>query len=211
MEIHRHANFDSVHLVTLSLDTGSAFIVFIENGGNLIPIEIRISPLPADEFIVRDYQELSKMEVPKDFPDRLSTNLIREISLSEVIARIRAQQHVVRHDPFPTRSDIESTLLEANLLQQINQDRVIFRNTRDFEAALSRVEASQVYVNELDKGSTQPLNQVAKGMGISIGRARALIAGARKDGYLTSTHPGTAGGNLTSKVDEFWALVMGEK
>lgn len=211
MQIHKHAKFNSVHLVTLELETGSAFVVFIEKSGNLFPIEIRISPLAARDFIIRDFKELSQMEVPDELPNRLSTNLIREISLSEVVAKIRSQRQMVKHASIPTRTEIALKMADENLLEQINRERIKFRNRRDLDAAMSRVEAAMIYSIELDKGSTKPIPEVAKELGITADRARSLIAGARRDGYLSTTHQGTAGGKLTIKVDEFWTLVMGEK
>lgn len=226
MEIYRHAEYQSVYLVMLKLSTGSAFVVLAKHNGSLIPIEVRLSALNPADFVIHDWDRLSQLE-PKDIkPTRINTSLLREISLSEVVATIRSKQGGTMHGTPPI-SDSIKTLHEFSLfLEPKRKDRnsgktkvfkfvkksgLDIRSVRDFDAAIARIEAAIIYVRELDNGSTQPIPKVAEELGVSTERARSLIAGARRDGYLSTTHKGTAGGALTEKVQEFWSIVMGEK
>jgi hypothetical protein len=207
MRLANHEQKNGKHFAWFDLEEGSVFIIIIEMEGVFIPIEARVSSLPAEQFEVSDLKYLMNKWTPKEVV-RLPGPALRQVSLTEAINKIRGNS--------PQDSLIEKTLEEQlggrgyAIIKDVPFHQHGFRNTRDFSAAVSRLEVAILYARFVSAGETRPINAIADELDIDAERARRLVAGARKDGYLTSDNQGSIGGTLTEKAKEFIKLLKKE-
>lgn len=201
-DINFHQRVGDSHLVGVELDDGSALVYFHERGPSLVPVEIRMSSAalkifkagPLTEFI-KNTPDLSKLP-------RLTSHQLRKISLSEVTAKLRAMiSDVSQLDS--SISDSDAIFIFKNKTSEYG-----FRNARDLQAAVDRLRAAFIYVHRINSGDSKPLVAISEELSLPVSRARALIAGARRDGFLTAESPGLVGGSLTPKALELASMLQ---
>ncbi len=200
MRVPYEACRDDLHFAQIDLESGSAAVYFVERSGSLVPVEVTFFAVQSREIAKQTFSEpFFDKEYIRDLP-RISSQLIRSLSLSEAVATITSTKSKQKE----TGEDMDENNFSFSI--GVDSKQYGFRNIRDLVASVERFRAAQIYANEVSKGNLKPALTVATQMTIPVGRARALIAGARRDGFLTSNSPGISGGQLTQKAEDFRKL-----
>lgn len=185
--------------------TTTILVFFARRGDEAIPIEVRFTgskpPTPTEAFDLLD-----NYPVVNEPPMRLTTQLLRSFSLGDALA---ATQNF--HRSSSTDRDL-SGVPHAEWVVRSGDHLFGYRNTRDLIAAVERLHAALVYVTAVRAGEKRPTRTVMEQLGLeSLTRARNLIAGARREGFLSGGSPGVAGGSLTERATVFADALGGLK
>jgi hypothetical protein len=162
-----------------------------------VPVEVRLSGASIDDFSGSALEDFIRATPDLSAFPRLTSHQLRRISMSEVTAKLRTMISDVKE------LDSSMKVKDAIFLIRTENSEFGFRNARDIKAAIERLVAATIYVNRVNSGDSKPLISISTEMKIPIARARALIAGARRDGFLTADSPGSVGGTLTQRASEF--------
>lgn len=182
---------------------GTAVTFVLTEGGAQSTHEVRFLAIPFPEMGLEEFTHLASEWRPRHAHAGLMSQDIRVFSLGHALAELRSNQQASETEY--RESDIPNP---AVVIRTANGQALGFRTTRDFSAAIARVSAAVAYVSAVRRNDPTPAIAVARTMNKTTEQARALLAQARKAGYLQSVGKGVSGGSLTAKGTELWTALL---
>lgn len=190
--VYRDRNRPVALVVMGSTDSHALVWMTFTDQGVPVPVEVTMRATAAPS-------ERRCRELLRDFrPPRggtVTTSMLRSLSLSGAWNAAAAQQ-----EPKRTR------MARLASLQREPSDQLPegFRNRRDYGAAQERVLVAALYVDQVQAGTSTPVQAVAEKLGKTPAWVNKRLAAARSAGYLTSYGHGRRGGELTEKA---WSVI----